>query len=95
MGRQRKTYSEGFKRKVIIDALKSNGNYAEVGSKHDVAPSLVYTWVKDFESGRESREVNKLKKNLEELLEQNEVLTKELGKKQLEVELLKKKTSRH
>lgn len=40
MGKQRKTYSESFKRKVAIEAIKMNGNYAEVAAKYDITPSM-------------------------------------------------------
>lgn len=94
MGKQRKTYSENFKRKVAIEAIRMNGNYAEVAAKYDITPSMAYNWATDLESGKDTKEMKQLKKKLEEAQTQLDLMAKEIGKKQLEVELLKKKTAR-
>ncbi len=94
MGKQRKTYSESFKRKVAIDAIRMNGNYAEVAAKYDITPSMAYNWATDLESGKDTKEMKQLRKKLEEAESQLDLMAKEIGKKQLEVELLKKKTAR-
>jgi len=94
MGKQRKTYSESFKRKVAIDGIRMNGNFAEVAAKYDITPSMAYNWCIDFENGKDTREMKQLRRKLEEAQTQLDLMAKEIGKKQLEVELLKKKTAR-
>ena len=44
MGRQRKTYSEGFKHKVVVAILTSGKTTAEVAAEFDVSPSMVNEW---------------------------------------------------
>ena len=95
MGKQRKTYSENFKRKVAIDAIRMKGNYAEVAAKYDITPSMAYNCAQDLESGKDTKEMKQLRKKLEEAESQLDLMAKEIGKKQLEVELLRKKTARH
>ncbi len=94
MGKQRKTYSESFKRKVAIDGIRMNGNFAEVAAKYDITPSMAYNWCIDLENGKDTREMKQLRRKLEEAQTQLDLMAKEIGKKQLEVELLKKKTAR-
>ena len=94
MGKQRKTYSESFKRKVAIDGIRMNGNFAEVAAKYDITPSMAYNWCIDLENGKDTREMKQLRRKLDEAQTQLDLMAKEIGKKQLEVELLKKKTAR-
>ena len=94
MGKQRKTYSESFKRKVAIDGIRMNGNFAEVAAKYDITPSMAYNWCIDLENGKDTREMKQLRRKLEEAQTQLDLMAKEIRKKQLEVELLKKKTAR-
>ncbi len=94
MGKQRKTYSESFKRKVAIDGIRMNGNFAEVAAKYDITPSMAYNWCVDLENGKDTREMKQLRRKLDEAQTQLDLMAKEIGKKQLEVELLKKKTAR-
>ena len=94
MGKRRKTYSESFKRKVAIDGIRMNGNFAEVAAKYDITPSMAYNWCIDLENGKDTREMKQLRRKLEEAQTQLDLMAKEIRKKQLEVELLKKKTAR-
>lgn len=52
---------------------------------------MVNEWKQDFIDGKESREVRKLRKELEDSRRDNEVLMKKIGEKELEVEVLKKR----
>ncbi len=55
---------------------------------------MAYNWAQDLESGKDTKEMKQLRKKLEEAESQLDFMAKEIGKKQLEVELLKKKTAR-
>ena len=68
-----------------------NGNYAEVAAKYDITPSMAYNWATDLESDKDTKEMKQLRKKLEEAQIQLDLMAKEIGKKQLEVELLKKR----
>jgi len=71
-----------------------NGNFAEVAAKYDITPSMAYNWCIDLENGKDTREMKQLRRKLDEAQTQLDLMAKEIGKKQLEVELLKKKTAR-
>lgn len=92
MGRNRKTYSETFKRKVAVEALEGKKSGAEIASEYGIAPALVSEWKKAFLDGTlASKETAKLQKNYEELKVQLEQAQLALGKRDLELEIIKKK----
>jgi len=43
MGKNRKTYSEGFKKQVAIEAMDSKKAVAEIASEHNISPGMVST----------------------------------------------------
>lgn len=91
MGRQRKHYTDKFKYEAVKEALKAGANRAEVAVKYNVSPSCLSEWVENFIEGKfETEEQKALKAEMQKLREQNELILKELGKKQLEIDLLKK-----
>lgn len=91
MGRKRKVYSDKFKCEVVREALKAESKQAEVAVKHDVSPSTLNEWIQLFIDGKlETEEQRSLKEKISQLEEKNEMMLKELGKKQLEIDLLKK-----
>ncbi len=94
MGRQRKRYSDSFKHQVVVEALTSGKTMAEVAAENSIAPSLVTEWKDAFIKGEESKELKKAHKEIEENKKTIETLMKKIGEKELEVELLKKKTAR-
>ena len=91
MGRNRKTYSESFKKEVAVEALKEKTPVAELATAYGISPSKVTTWKKAFLNGEFSKELQKLRKELEESRKIQEETFIELGKHQLEVAILKKK----
>ena len=48
MGRNRKTYSESFKKEVAVEALKEKTPVAELATAYGISPSMVTTWKKAF-----------------------------------------------
>lgn len=91
MGKNRKTYSEAFKKQVAIEAMDSKQTVAEIAAKYDVSPSMVCTWKKTFLDGGFSKEQKRLQKELEKKDKDLAAATMALGKAQLEIELIKKK----
>lgn len=86
--RKKKTYTAQFKFDRVVDILKG-GNAAEIGRKYDVNPNLLYLWrdqlvergVKAFEHSPDQA--------LGELKTKVARLEQMLGKKEVELNLLK------
>ena len=96
MGRNQKTYTDEFKIKVVQEALKKERSDAEVAAEYGVPPTILSDWKKAFCNGEiKSERYKQLEKKIEQLQKEYERALQELGKKQLEVELLKKKTNSH
>ena len=57
MGRMRKSYTESFKRKVAIEAIREKKTVAEIAAESGVAPSLVTEWKQRFINYEDSKEV--------------------------------------
>lgn len=91
MGRNRKTFTETFKKEVAIEALKERMPVNEIATKYGISPSMVSNWKKDFISGGFSKEMQEMKKRDACNTEKIDELYKELGKAKMENELLKKK----
>lgn len=93
MGRNRKTFTDTFKKEVALEALKEQKTVSEIASKYGISAGMVSNWKKAFASGGLSKEVKQLKKELEEAKKVIDETYKELGKTKMENEFLKKKTS--
>ena len=63
----------------------------DVAAKYDISPSTLSEWKKEALLGNDSKRVKQLEKQLEEANAKNEVLLAVLGKKDLIIELLKKR----
>ena len=73
------------------EALKAEANRAEIAVKYNVSPSCLSEWVESFIEGKfETEEQKSMRQKIAELEAKNELMLKELGKKQLEIDLLKK-----
>lgn len=92
MGRQRKNFTDKFKIEVAKEALKKRAKEAEIAAKYNIAPSTLSEWMEQFLEGKlETEEQKALREENERLRTKQEEMLASLGKKQLEVELLKKK----
>jgi transposase len=89
---KRKQYSKEFKAKVALEALKGQKTANEIASEYEVHPSQINTWKKQlleaaaevFSRGRD-REAEREEAQKDRLYQQ-------IGKLQVEVDWLKKKT---
>jgi len=91
MGRNRKQYTDTFKIEVIKEALKGGADRSAVAVKHNIAQSTLSEWIQLFLDGKIENEEQKARNQQIALLKkQNEMMLRELGKKQLEIDLLKK-----
>jgi transposase-like protein len=94
---QRKQYQPEFKQQVIKEA-REVGNCALVARKYGIAHSIVGKWVRKSGSNGASHTTPKIPQDHKELMAENEQLKKLLGKKELEIEILRdllKKTNPH
>jgi transposase len=92
MKKERRKFSSKFKAQVAIDALKEQLTLQQLASKHDVHPSQITAWKKEFlensalvfESQRQEKiddsKEQELYAKIGELQMQNEFLKKVLGK---------------
>ena len=62
MGRNRKTYSESFKKQVAIEAMDGKRTVAEIAASNNIAPRIVSAWKKAFINGEFSKDLKKAQK---------------------------------
>ena len=89
----KKTYEEGFKAKVALEALKGDKTISEIAQQYEVHPNLIGLWKKTLQENARELFGRKNKKDLdaehkEAIIEE---LQKQLGKKEIKLEFLKKK----
>lgn len=86
--KRRKTYTSGFKTKVVLEALQERESIQEIGKKFDIHPNQISTWKSQFLSGANSVFEKGIVKNDDENEKAN--LFKKVGQLQMEVDFLKK-----
>lgn len=94
MGRKRKAYPDKFKIDAVREALQGGAGRTEVAIKHNIAQSTLSEWITMFLEGKILTDEQKaLEEKIAVLEKQQETILMELGKKQLEIDLLKKNGS--
>jgi len=86
--KKRKTYSAGFKTKVVLEALQERETIQEIGKKYDLHPNQISTWKSQFLSNANSVFEKGVSKNDDE--KEKTELFKKVGQLQMEVDFLKK-----
>jgi transposase len=89
---KRKQYSKEFKAKVALEALKGHKTANEIAAQYGVHPSQINTWKKLAQESLPevfSRGRDRLTENQEA---EKDRLYQQIGKLQVEVDWLKKKT---
>lgn len=93
MKKSRRTFSAEFKAKVAIEAIKEVKTISELAQIYQVHPNLISFWKKEFllnagkvfDAGKnETEEIQKLKKEKDELVHQ-------IGQLTVDINWLKKK----
>ena len=51
MGRNRKTFTDTFKKEVALEALKEQNTVNEIAAKYGISASMVSNWKKSFVAG--------------------------------------------
>ena len=96
MSKKRKTYSTGFKTKLVLEVLKCDKTLSEIASMYNITPKNLQNWKKKFLSNAElamepSQAVQEYKEALTEKETEIEELQKQLGKQMVEKEWALKK----
>ncbi len=85
MSRKRTVYSTEFKSKLVLEVLKNEKTPQEIASANNIIPKNLQNWKKIFLDNAEiamepSKAVKDYKEDLLVVQEQNEMLTKIVGK---------------
>lgn len=89
MGRNKKTYTDRFRIKCLSD-LMDGKSLGEVAAANDVAVSTLSDWKNAFKDGRMYSDNKAERKEKEEYREKYLKAVEVIGKKEMEIELLKK-----
>lgn len=88
---EKRQHSAAFKARVAFEALKGERTLAEISSQFGVHTTQINRWKKELVEGMQEIFTDKRKKrdvDREQLIEQ---LYKQIGKKEVEIDWLKKK----
>jgi transposase len=85
---KRRKFSNEFKHRVVIEALKERMTLSELGQKYDLHPNVITTWKNEFLEKSIDVFDKPGKKNDKTAIEDE--LYKEIGKLKVENEFLKK-----
>jgi len=96
MSRKRRVYSAAFKSKLVLEVLRNEQPLSAIASAHNITPKNLQNWKKTFLDNAEiamepSKAVKEYKVELASVQEENEQLTKIVGKMTVEKEWLEKK----
>ena len=86
--KKRKTYSAGFKTKIVLEALQERETIQEIGKKYDLHPNQISTWKSQFLASANSVFEKGIAKN--DIEKEKTELYKKVGQLQMEVDFLKK-----
>jgi putative transposase len=90
MGTKRRSYSERFKAKVALEAVKELKTISELASEYQVHPSQISTWKKQLTSNASELFVRGSHQNVtEEKI--TAPLYEEIGRLRMDIKWLKKK----
>ncbi|MCE1156018.1 MAG: transposase [Bacteroidales bacterium] len=86
--KKRKTYSAGFKTKIVLEALQERETVQEIARKYELHPGQISTWKTQFLS--QADQVFERGASKTENDQEKDALFKKVGQLQLEVDFLKK-----
>jgi len=92
MKRQRRQYSADWKAKVALEAIKGQRTVQEIASHYEVHPTLVTYWKKQLLEGAAEIFSNGKRAAADAEEELKAELYQQIGKLQVEVDWLKKKS---
>jgi putative transposase len=92
MTRKRRTFSEAFKAKVALAAIRGEGTIAELASRFAVHPSQVTSWKQQAVEGLREVFADGRSRRAKEDEEHQARLFQQIGQLQFELDWLKKKS---
>ena len=92
--RKRKAYDDSFKSRVALEAIKGERTISEIASQFEVHPNQITKWKKQLLENVSSLFSKKKDPEIEELRKLTEELYKKIGQQNIELEFLKKSTSK-
>lgn len=97
MAKKRQSFSKDFKANVTLEALREESTLQEIAVKHGVHPNQISQWKSQAIAGmadifeRPNKESEETRKKEEE----KDSLLKTIGEQKVEIDFLKKSTSRY
>ncbi len=88
----RKKFTAAFKKQVAIEALKGHKTLAELASEFGLQSNQISTWKKQLLDGADDIFSKKVKRQEESFDDERDRLFQQVGKLQVELDWLKKKT---
>ena len=88
----RKQFTAAFKKQVAIEALKGHKTLAELASEFGLQSNQISTWKKQLLDGADDIFNKKVKRQEESFDDERDRLYQQVGKLQVELDWLKKKT---
>jgi transposase len=86
--KKRKSYSGGFKTKVVLEVLQERETLQEISHRYELHPSQLSTWKSQFLSNAEAAFERGISKTGDD--REKDALFKKVEQLQLEVDFLKK-----
>ncbi len=87
-----KSFSGEFKSKVAVEALKGNRTMSELASEFEVHPTQISAWKKQLLDNSRDAFTGKKQWDMQSVELERDRLYAQIGKLQVELEWLKKKT---
>ena len=88
MKKERRKFTSAFKAKVAIEAIKEDKTIQELAAKHQVHPSQITTWKKEFLENASLVFDSKHQEVKDET--KDKILYSKIGELQIEIDFLKK-----
>lgn len=87
---KRRNFTSKFKTKIVLEALKEQKTLAELGQAHNLAPTQISKWKKEFLISAESVFKGSKKEGKEAIETERDRLLKTIGELKVENDFLKK-----
>lgn len=90
--KSRRKFSAQFKAQVAMEALKGMKTLSELAQEYEIHPNQISLWKKELEQGAEALFTKKRGSKEEEESSEKSALYEQIGRLQMELEWLKKKS---